>query len=407
MRIRVSWSAAVAWAGLLALLSSRAGAVAADTVWLVVHNDLGQARLGETVEVPVALFRAALGDEVLRRVRVVEEASGRELPAQAVDLDDDLKAEMVVFQADFAPHQSRTFRLEKTDERAPEKEDFRVYGRFVRERHDDFAWENDRVAFRVYGEALETWEREPLTSSAVDAWCKRTTRLILDDWYMVDDYHHDHGEGGDFYPAGRSRGCGGSGLWREGSLVVSKNFRASRVLAAGPIRLVFELDYPLWEGADPGVVETKRVTLDAGGHLNRFESRYTSRGGTPTSWVWAAGTKIEKGALIRSDAERGLVRSYEPLDRYGDNGWLGCGVLADPTLVSDVVEDDGNLLLVLQSPPGEPARYYAGTGWDRGGQFKDVGEWDAYLETFAERLGSPLRVEIETSAGPGREAAPK
>jgi len=374
---------------------------------VTVHNDLGRDRLGETVEVEAALFRAALGDQVLRRVRVVEEPSGRELPAQALDLDDDLQAEMVVFQADFAPHQSRTFRLEKTEERAPQKEDFRVYGRFVRERHDDFAWENDRVAFRVYGEALETWEREPLTSSAVDAWCKRTTRLILNDWYMVDDYHHDHGEGGDFYPAGRSRGCGGSGLWREGTLVVSKNFRASRVLAAGPIRLVFELDYPLWEDGELGVVETKRVTLDAGSHLNRFESRYTSRGETPTNWVWAAGTKIEKSALIRSDGKRGLLRSYEPLDRYGDNGWLGCGVLADPRLVTDVVEADGNLLLVLQSPPGEPARYYAGSAWDRGGELEDVGEWDAYLETFAERLGSPLRVEIETEAGPSPGAAPK
>ena len=31
---------------------------------------------------------------------------------------------------------------------------------------------------------------------------------MLNDWYLVDDYHRDHGEGGDFYPAGKTRGCG-------------------------------------------------------------------------------------------------------------------------------------------------------------------------------------------------------
>ena len=100
--------------------------------------------------------------------------------------------------------------LARAEPRKPRLEDYRVYGRFVRERHDDFAWENDRVAFRIYGEALETFEKEPLTSSAVDAWSKRTRRLVLNDWYLVDDYHRDHGEGGDFYPAGRT-----PRLWRQ------------------------------------------------------------------------------------------------------------------------------------------------------------------------------------------------
>ena len=98
----------------------------------------------------------------------------------------------------------REFALSPAEPSKPRREDYRVYARFVRERHDDFAWENDRVAFRLYGPALETFEKEPLTSSAVDAWSKRTSRLVLNDWYLVDDYHRDHGEGGDFYPAGKS-----------------------------------------------------------------------------------------------------------------------------------------------------------------------------------------------------------
>ena len=357
---------------------------------LLVHNDLDAARLGETVEIPASLFGGILGDQILGRVRVFEEPSGRELLAQGVDLDGDLRAELVVLQTDFAARQAKTLRLSVGERRAYRPEDFRVYGRFVRERHDDFAWENDRVAFRVYGEALETWQREPLTSSAVDAWSKRTNRLVLNEWYMVDDYHQEHGEGGDFYPAGASRGCGGSGLWQDSALTVSKNLRGSRVLAAGPIRLVFELDYPAWERS--GVRETKRVTLDAGSHLNRIESFYEVVAAERVTW--AAGTKVEKGAETRSDPDRGLVRTWEHQTRYGEDGWLGCGVVMEPGTPIEIAEAAGNLLIVGRTRAGEPARYHAGSGWDRSGHFAGLADWDLHLDAFAARLRSPLRIEV-------------
>jgi len=47
------------------------------------------------------------------------------------------------------------------------KGQFRAYGRSVRERFDDFCWENDRIAHRMYAKALETYSRELLVSSTV------------------------------------------------------------------------------------------------------------------------------------------------------------------------------------------------------------------------------------------------
>ena len=108
------------------------------------------------------------------------------------------------------------------------KADFRAYGRFVRERRDDFAWENDLVAHRMYGAALETWAQEPLTSSAVDVWVKKTNRLVINDWYMTDDYHRDTGEGADLYSAGRTRGCGGNAVWVGRQAVPVDELRADR-----------------------------------------------------------------------------------------------------------------------------------------------------------------------------------
>jgi hypothetical protein len=336
-------------------------------------------RRAETIELKVAQL-APLGAD-LTKIRVFD--NGREVLAQTLDLDADGTPESLIFQSDIPAKGSRSFELRSGDRRTYRREDFQVYGRFVRERFDDFAWENDRVAHRMYGAALETWQREPLTSSTVDVWLKRTRRLVINEWYMVDDYHRDHGEGADFYSAGRSRGCGGSGLWRDGKLVVSKNFRSSRVLANGPIRLVFELEYPLWDA--PGIrSETKRVTLDAGQSFNRFESRYEMNETLP----FAAGLKKEPAAKIRTERNAGWMRTWGPVK--DNTGEFGCAVVLDPSAIVDMPESEGNQLAVARMP----AVYYVGSGWNRSGDFRGVEDFDRYVEEWAQRLRSPLRIEV-------------
>jgi hypothetical protein len=343
----------------------------------------------ETVEIPVAQFAPRFVAKDLTSLVVREARSRIGYPTQAVDTDGDYDPDTLIFRIEMPAGSLLGLSISKGPAPVkPKREEYKVYGRFVRERFDDFAWENDRVAFRMYGAALETWEREPLTSSAVDAWSKKTRRLVINDWYQVDDYHKDHGEGGDFYSAGRSRGCGGSGLFANGQLFTSKNFRSTRVLANGPIRVMFELAYDAFDAGGVAVRETKRVSLDAGENLSRFESRYSAATGAVVPH-WAAGLKKERGALTRLDKAQGIVRTWEALLRYGDNGFLGCGVVADPAGVVDTLDLDPNALLVSKGSPV----YYAGSGWDRG-DTRDVRAWDAYLDRFSQRLKAPLRVEI-------------
>jgi hypothetical protein len=365
---------------------------AGPSIVVRVTNLLDLARQTESVEVPAAAVARWVTPQDLARLAVSDGRTGHEVLSQAVDENGDGTLDRLVFQADFGPRETRDFALARGEVRKPSLAEYRVYGRFVRERHDDFAWENDRVAFRVYGAALETFQGEPLTSSAVDAWSKRTRRLVINDWYLVNDYHRDHGDGGDFYPAGRTRGCGGSGLVIEGALAVSKNFRSSRLLAAGPVRLVFELVYPEWERPGLKASETKRVTLDAGSHFNRFESLYAVEGEGPVTW--AAGIRKAEGVVPRLDSERGIVRTWEHQSRYGEDGWLGCALVVDPSAVVDAREEGGNQLLVARTPREKPATWYAGSGWDRSGYFADVAAWDRYVDAFAARLRSPLQVEV-------------
>jgi hypothetical protein len=355
-----------------------------------VRNDLPVSRTSETVEIAAAKL-VALGGGDLSRVHVFEQGSGHEVLAQALDLDGDGSAESLIFQVDMLPSGERTLELRLGEPRVYRKEDFRVYGRFVRERYDDFAWENDRIAHRMYGAALETWQKEPLTSSAVDVWLKRTRKLIVNDWYLLDNYHRDNGDGGDFYSAGKSRGCGGSGLWRDGHLLVSKNFRDSRVLANGPIRLVFELQYPVWESV--GVrSETKRITLDAGQNLSRFESRYDVVG--TGDLTYAVGIKSFPDATLRVERAGGWMRAWEPVK--DGTGEFGCAVVMAPDAIVDVTRGAGNHLLIAKATHGTPVVYYAGAGWTRSGDFGDVAVWDRYVEQWAQRVKSPLRVQVTT-----------
>jgi len=369
---------------LLLLIGSTAVAQAQLTVTAV--NKLKTGRQSETIELAAEKL-APLGEKDLMKIHV-RDGAGKEVLAQAVDTDyDDYhKPDMLIFQADFGPSETKTFTLAAGATREYSKEDFRAYGRFVRERFDDFAWENDRIAHRTYGKALITWKGEPLTSSAIDIWSKRTSKLVINDWYMVDNYHADHGEGVDAYSAGPTRGCGGSGIWSNGQLYIPTNFVDSRVLANGPIRVMFELVYEPFDVNGVKVSQVLRVSLDAGSQLDRF--RVSSQGGE--SLALAVGLKKVKEEQKDFNQARGWLTIWEPVEK--NLGMQGLAVVADPSTVDKLAEDKLNHLVVLK--PGATT-YWAGFAWDRAGQITSAESWKAYVDQFAERLRSPIDISIK------------
>lgn len=384
------------FAALLALAffhPSPAGAAPSGAVIVKVHNSLEITRSSETIVLKASDLTRLLGVSDVRRVHVQDQQTKQELLVQAVDYNDDGVFEEFVFQTDIGPRETKSFRLTVGERQVPRREDFKAYGRFVRERRDDFAWENDRIAHRMYGAALETWAQEPLTSSAVDVWTKRVPRLVINDWYMVDDYHNDHGEGGDFYSAGSTRGCGGNGIWADGRLYPSANFRDSRVLANGPIRLMFELVYDTWDAHGARVSEVKRITLDAGQNFNRIESHYTIEGGS-RDLTDAIGIRKAAGSVVSIPSGSAWMLTWESLPQ--DEGQLGCAVIVDPATLLSSSEDKKNYLLLVKVPADSVVTYYAGFGWNQSGQFPTVEDWDHYVADFAMRLRTPVDVTLAT-----------
>jgi hypothetical protein len=352
-------------------------------------NKLKIARENETIEL-TAQALATLGEKDLMKLHV-RDSAGKEVLSQAVDTDyDDYhKPDLLIFQADFAPGETKTFTVTAGKKREYVKEDFRAYGRFVRERFDDFAWENDRIGHRTYGKALRTWKGEPLTSSAIDIWSKRTSKLVVNEWYMVDNYHVDLGEGVDAYSAGPTRGCGGSGIWTNEQLYIPTNFVDSRVLTNGPIRVMFELVYEPFDVNGTAVSKVLRVSLDAGSQLNHFQPSYQSS----SSLAVAVGLKKVKDEQKQFNAERGWLTIWEPVDK--NLGMQGLAVVVNAKDVDRLVEDKLNNLVLLKPRTTFPVSYWAGFAWDRAGKITSAESWTTYVDQFSDRLRSPIEVSVK------------
>jgi hypothetical protein len=163
---------------------------------------------------------------------------------------------------------------------------------------------------------------------------------------------------------------------------------------------MFELMYEPWDVGGTSVRETKRVTLDAGHHLNRFELSFTP---APSGASLGLGIKNNKGSTSRVDREAGVLRAWEPLQQ---EGFLGCAVIAAPgTSIdaaasgtsSEAATSDGNYLLIAKMPAQGPAVYYAGSAWDKAGEIATAEAWDAYLAREAARLRTPVSVRLDAA----------
>jgi hypothetical protein len=390
-----------------------AHADAADKITVTVSNPTGMARPAEVIAVPFAELRRRLPDLRFDHL-LVKDATGAVVPAQGTNYQPEEHHDNyvdLVFQHDFAAgEKTTTFTIEKTADTVPPFP-ARVFARYVPERLDDFAWENDRVAHRAYGPALDTPAagQSRMISSGIDLWCKRVRYPIVDRWYVKGHYHDDTGEGLDMYDVGKLRGAGGTGLWDGRNLSVAGNWKTWRVLANGPIRAVFELTYDPWDaGNGVTATETKRFIVDAGHNLDLIESAFIF---SPTSAPTPAATRGEltvalgltrhpkqaTASLAQAPNDKGAawISVWEDFVHKEGAGNLGTGVVLDPTAKFAGFADRGDDRLILAKvKTGTTLRYYAGGGWQQSGDFAARGDWEAYLAAWSKRLANPIKVAL-------------
>lgn len=307
-------------------------------------------------------------------------------------LDSQVAGNQLLFQVDLSPGATRSYLVFSADQvAAVPPADVKTHARFVPERLDDFAWESDRIAYRVYGPAIMTDPKERLVSSGVDVWVKSVRHPVIDKWYKSGDYHADRGEGLDCYKVGAARGCGGLGIWDGKKLFTSANFKTWKVLANGPLRSVFELTFDDWDAGGRKVSETKRISIDAGSNFSRVESTFKS--GQPGRIVAAVGIVQRPGEGRFTKDAAGWMSYWEP--ELPPNGNTACGVVVPGGASAGFAEADGNDLALGTAEPGKPFVHYIGAGWSKSGDFPDANSWEACVRDLARRLKSPVLVKLE------------
>jgi hypothetical protein len=256
----------------------------------------------------------------------------------------------------------------------------KVMARFVPERADDFVFENNLIAGRIYGQALEG---NP-TSPGVDIWVKLPGKLVADEWYAAEQtkpgyYHHDHG-GKDCYKVAVSLGGGGSAPYiNEKICYPATNYRSYEILSQKPDKISFVLHYPEWEAAEGiRVALDKKITVTADSYFIRVDDSYTFSG-TDTLAV-VAGIKLHGNAVTDEETKVTEFRDawtirddriaiWEPASDTSaepEDSRIGVAVVMPGANQPLARIDLDHLMLCKTLRPGETLTYWFGNCWSKG-----------------------------------------
>lgn len=250
----------------------------------------------------------------------------------------------------------------------------KVFGRYVPERKDDFAWENEYAAFRMYGPALKA--ENP--SNGVDLWLKASPELVVDSFYYREHvlglpYHINYGKGLDCYKVGHTCGAGGLIVLANGQTWIGGPYDRWTILEQTPERFVFRLEYDSLLVDGHILQESITITAEAGEPMNRAEVVLT---GEYDGELLVGGGIYMHDTIDHFEVYEELGTVYYEEDALSDktaaqmnhdfNGSTSQGriyltVRTPDATVTDI--QDGNLIAVKDYQLGDTLTYFFGATW--------------------------------------------
>lgn len=351
---------------------------------------------------------------------VLRDSEGKEVEYQ---LTHDAR---LIFLVDFGANESKVYTFSEGE---PADVARIAEGKVYPNRVDDIAWENDRIAFRAYGPALQANKER---AYGYDVWVKRVSEPVVDmryanelnpettakiaalkaegktaeaeELYHSVSYHVDHGNGLDCYKVGPTLGGGASALLVNDAIVYPYCYKECKILDNGPLRFSAKLTYCETDIDGDKVTEVRVITLDKGNQLNKTVVEYK---GLSKEMTVVAGPvcHTENGGEYEANLLNGYVAYADPTDNP-DNGngtiYVGAAfpVLDDARLVLfDEAEAadrgaNGHVLGYMTYKPGEKLTYYWGGGWSKWG-FNSFEEWSAYMNKAAKRVKTPISICVD------------
>ncbi|MBO4943889.1 MAG: DUF4861 family protein [Muribaculaceae bacterium] len=378
-----------------AILMLAASICTAKNLPVTITNDLPQQRTAEMVELNA--------NDVLKRIGskycYVTGPDKKEIPSQ---ITHDGK---LIFQVSVPGDASVTYTIHSA--KKPREYSKVSTGRVFPERLDDMGWENDLIAYRAYGPALQANGEK---GYGYDVFLKHPNPTpMLDKLYaletnqeirarareigktdkkkaqkMLNDisYHIDHGEGMDCYAVGSTLGAGVAAVVKEGKLQFPWCYKEVEILDNGPLRMAFTLKFD----NNGGITERRKITLDAGSHLNHGTVAYE---GYTTPQTVAAGVPRRDDAGAFTNAQEGYLGYSDPTTGK-NNGRALMGVVMERA--DSINEAMDHILAYKTIKPGETLDYYFGFAWDKT-DITDLAKWEEYLRNFVATKRNPLKIK--------------
>jgi hypothetical protein len=250
----------------------------------------------------------------------------------------------------------------------------KVYGRYVPERKDDFAWENEFAAFRMYGPAL----RPENPSNGVDLWLKASPELVVDSFsyrehVLGKPYHINYGKGLDCYKVGHTCGAGGLVVIADNQTYVGGAYDRWEIIEQTPERFVFRLEYDSLFVNGQVLQESITITTEAGSAMNQADVVLT---GEYDGELLVGGGIYMHDTIDHFEVYESLGTVFYEEDALSDktaaqmnyeyNGSTSQGriyitVQVPEATVTDL--QDGNLIAVKPYQMGDTLTYYFGATW--------------------------------------------
>lgn len=385
---------------------------------VVITNPTQEVRTQEMSEIATALVfeRLALKDT---DQFVIYDEEGNEIPYQ-ITYDD-----KVIFPVDVDSMAIASYTFQKGE---PQMVATQVVGIQYPEWQDDLTWENDKMAYRVYGPDVQKrgeklFGYDIFTKNVSEPVMESRYGLLLnkDIWKNINElrekgqkeladslensisYHADHGTGMDCYKVGATLGAGTAALMNGKNILYPYCYKDFEILDNGPLRYTMKLRYnPMVVKNDTCVVETRIIQLDKGLQLNKTTITYEYLTERQTLAVGLAIHEPWDNRYVMN-AQEGYMAYADPTSNVTKgNGIVYVGAVF-PKNVSEMkvqsfekVRDGalGHVLTLNDYIPGDDFVYYWGAGWSKAG-FDTDDDWINYLKDFAKKIRTPLIVTIE------------
>ena len=396
---------------------------------LTISNALEMKRIDEIIILNRAQIKKKVGKIAEGKLPLFTNEKGEVLPSQTDDLDGDGKWDEAVFLASFEPKESHQVSISWVKVADFPKFVVRTQARMAKLQGDKFvpitketmpqghkptdfsttkmplyqvegvAWENDKVAFRLYFDAR----------NGKDIFGKTSPQVVMQNVGLPNNnYHAKDWWGMDILKVGASLGAGAVALVvkdatgkeilvRLGDKVGTTSYQ---LVTTGAVRSIFRLKYENWQITEnEAYTITDEVSITAGKYF--YESKLTISG-------FAGEKELATGIvnLYSDKANQATKENYCILSTHAkqseNKDMLGMGVLIDKNIFSGFGETpEAGTEKVLQTyfvkmkaKENQAISYRFYAGWEASdSRFAQATFFENFLEEEGKKMAQKIRIE--------------